>query len=92
MKIEEYLILAGAGGLVTAYKLLSNKMEKIVPKEIAKKSILSIIISVLIVPAIMEYYKFSLTIGIAIVGFINLFVEIILKKLESKIENKIDQL
>jgi hypothetical protein len=34
----------------------------------------------------------SFTVGIAIVAIINLFVEVILKKLENKIETKIDEL
>ena len=92
MKIEQYLILAGAGILVTAYKIMSKKMEEIVPIEIAKKTILSLVISILIVPAIVEYFKLSFTVGIAIVAIINLFVEVILKKLETKIEDKIDTL
>lgn len=92
MKIEEYLVLAGAGGLVTIYKLLTQQMEKIIPFEIIKKAILGLIISVLIVPALMEYFQLSLTIGIALTSVINMFVEVIMKKLERKIEEKIDNL
>jgi hypothetical protein len=92
MKIEQYLILAGAGILVTAYKIMSKKIEEIVPQEIAKKTILSLVISILIVPALLEYFKLSFTIGIAIVAIINLFVEVIMKKLENKIGDKIDEL
>jgi hypothetical protein len=51
-----------------------------------------LVISILIVPAIVEYFKLSFTVGIAIVAIINLFVEVILKKLETKIEDKIDTL
>lgn len=92
MKIEEYLTLAGAGTLVTLYKILSNQMEKIIPFEIAKKTVLGLIIAVLIVPAIMEYYQLTLTIGIALTSVINLFVEVIMKRLEKKIETKIDNI
>jgi len=92
MKLEQYLILAGAGILVTAYKLLSKELKDIVPVEIAKKTILSLVISILIVPAILEYFKLSFTVGIGIVAIINLFVEIIMKKLEAKIEKKIDEI
>jgi hypothetical protein len=92
MKIEEYLALAGAGGLATLYKIMSSEMEKIVPLAVMKKSLLSLIISILIVPALMEYFKLSLTVGIAITSGINLFVEIIMKKLEKKIEDKIDNI
>lgn len=92
MKIEEYLILSGAGILVVAYKILSTEMEKIVPKTIAQKTILSLIISLLIVPAVLEYFKLSFTIGVALTSIINMFVEVIMKKLENKIATKIDEL
>jgi hypothetical protein len=92
MRIQDYLILAGAGTLVTLYKILSTQMEKIIPFEIAKKAVLGLIIAVLIVPAIMEYYQLTLTIGIALTSVINLFVEVIMKRLEKKIETKIDNI
>ncbi len=92
MKIVDYSALAIAVTLVTLYKILSNKMEKIIPIEIAKKTVLGLIIAVLIVPAIMEYYNLTLTIGIALASIINLFVEVIMKRLEKKIETKIDNI
>ena len=92
MKIEQYLILAGCGIVVTAYKLLGKKMEEIVPKEVGKKTLLSLIISILIVPALIEYFKLSFTVGIERVALINVFIEVIMKQLEKKIETKIDEL
>jgi hypothetical protein len=67
-------------------------MEKIIPKEIARETILSLIISVLVVPAAMEYWQLSLTIGIGLASLINMFVKVILKKLEKKVIDKIENL
>ena len=92
MKIEQYLILAGAGILVTVYKMLSAEMDKIIPAEILKKSLLALIVSVLIVPAVMEYFKLSITIGIALASVMNLFIELLMKKFAKKLEEKIDEL
>ena len=92
MKIEQYLILAGAGIVVTAYRIMSKKLEEIVPIAIAKETILGLVISVLIVPAIIEYFKLSFTVGIGIVAIINMFIRVIMEKIEKKIEKKIDEL
>jgi hypothetical protein len=92
MKTSDYIVLALAGLLVTIYRILNNKMERIIPKNIAKETILSVIISVIIIPAAMEYWNLSLKLGIGLTGIVNLFVKVILQKLEKKVEEKIENL
>lgn len=92
MRTTDYIFLALAGIAVTIYRLLNDQMEKIIPKEIARETILSLIISVLVVPGAMQYWQLSLTIGIALSTLINMFVKVILKKLEKKVIDKIENL
>jgi hypothetical protein len=92
MRTTDYIFLALAGIAVTIYRLLNDQMEKIIPKEIARETILSLIISVLVVPGAMEYWQLSLTIGIGLASLINMFVKVILKKLEKKVIDKIENL
>lgn len=92
MKTSDYIVLALAGLLVTIYRILNNKMEKIVPKHIARETALSVIISVIIIPAAMEYWTLSLKLGIGLTGIVNLFVKVIMVKLEKKVEEKIENL
>ena len=92
MKTSDYIVLALAGLLVTIYHILNNKMEKIVPKHIASETALSVIISVIIIPAAMEYWNLSLKLGIGLTGIVNLFVKVIMVKLEKKVEEKIENL
>ena len=92
MRTSDYIFLAISGIAVTVYRLLNEKIEKIIPKEIAKETILSLIISVLVVPAAMEYWQLSITIGIGLSSLINMFVKVILKKLEKKVVEKIENL
>jgi hypothetical protein len=67
-------------------------MERIIPKNIAKETVLSVIISVIIIPAAMEYWNLSLKLGIGLTGIVNLFVKVIMVKLEKKVEEKIENL
>jgi len=92
MKTSDYIVLALAGLLVTIYRILNNKMERIIPKNIAKETVLSVIISVIIIPAAMEYWNLSLKLGIGLTGIVNLFVKVIMAKLEKKVEEKIENL
>jgi hypothetical protein len=46
----------------------------------------------LVVPGAMQYWQLSLTIGIALSTLINMFVKVILKKLEKKVIDKIENL
>lgn len=92
MKTSDYIVLALAGLLVTIYRILNNKMERIIPKNIAKETVLSVIISVIIIPAAMEYWNLSLKLGIGLTGIVNLFVKVIMVKLEKKVEEKIENL
>lgn len=92
MKTSDYIVLALVGLLVTIYRILNSKMERIIPKNVARETILSVIISVIIIPAAMEYWALSLKLGIALTGIVNLFVKVILQKLEKKVEEKIENL
>jgi predicted MFS family arabinose efflux permease len=92
MKITEYLILAIVGIGTVVYNLLGTKIEKIVPKDVARETILSLIFSTAIIPGLCEYFKFSFLTAVALTGLVGLFIKIIMKKLETKIEDKIDEL
>jgi hypothetical protein len=92
MRTSDYIFLAISGIAVTIYRLVNDKMEKIIPKEVAKETILSLIISVLVIPAAMEYWQLSLIIGIGLSSLINMFVKVILSKLEKKVIDKIENL
>lgn len=92
MKISEYIIFSVVGVASVIYDLLSKKIEEILPREAAKKLILSQIFSLAIVPGALAYFKLSFEIGIALCGLINLFIEVIMRKLKDKVENKIEEL
>jgi hypothetical protein len=92
MRTSDYIFLALTGILATVYRILNQKIEKIIPKEIIRETILSIIISIVIIPAIMEYWGLSIRLGIGLSGIINIFVKIIMVKLEQKVGEKIENL
>jgi hypothetical protein len=96
-EFENYLILAASGLLVTIYKIfnLLSKNIKLNLYTIISKGLLSLIISFLIIPKGMDYFKWSIVTALCVNALINLFSEgimvIVEKKVYKKIEEKIDK-
>lgn len=87
MNYKEYLILAFFGLVSTFWKVLSDDL--IDAKKIASKVVLSIILSVGIIPAVMEYYQLSLTVGIALSVFVTMFSDTLIELVGKKIKERI---
>lgn len=86
MNYKEYLLLAVFGLLSTFWKVLSY--QDIDARKIGAKVILSIVLSVGIVPAIMEYYQLSITIGIGLSVFVTMFSESLIELIQKKIAER----
>jgi hypothetical protein len=87
MEIQNLFFLAIIGLLATAYKVYKapSKMEA---RVIIAETILSILISLTIVPAIMVHYHFGIYKGMTITAIFNIFSSILLKNLEKKIKER----
>jgi hypothetical protein len=92
-KFHELLILAAAGLLVTAYKVLKSISEGVTLTiaTIVTKVLLSLIISLLIVPKIMIYFSMDIYSGLTVASVINLFSEGIMKIAEKKVLEKVEE-
>lgn len=87
MEIQNLFFLAIIGLLATAFKVLKspNKLET---KVIIAETILSLLISLTVVPAIMVHYHFGIYKGMTITAVATIFSSILLKNLENKIKEK----
>jgi uncharacterized membrane protein len=94
MEFKDYLYYAGAGFLAVIYR---------VSKETGKSAryflslvFLALFMSVVIAPAISEYYNLTVRMTSALSGFLVLFgttiLDVIEKRLPSKLNEKIDSL
>jgi len=94
MEFKNYLFLTIAAIFTTAFKILRgvNMSAKI----IASKVIFSIIIAVFFIPAIMEWFKLSLQVGLGLAALLTMIseqiVDIIEKTIPKKLNDKIDKL
>jgi hypothetical protein len=92
MDYKSYIYLAGAGLLVTSYKVFKNISEGIRLKvaQIITEILLALIISLLIVPKIMLFMGWGIEGGMAINAVLNIFSKFILMALEKAIPKKIE--
>ena len=94
MEFKQYIIMAVGGIVTTAFKLLRG--QDYTTKNIAMKILIGLIISVMIIPAVMEYFNLSVKIGLALTCFSTMcseaLIDIVEKKLPKKLEDKIDSL
>lgn len=90
---ENYLILAGAGLLVTLYKIFNSLSKNVTLRmtAIISKILLSLIISFLIVPKGMVYFSWDIYTALAVNAVINLFSEGIMKIVEDKVYKKVEK-
>jgi hypothetical protein len=95
---KNYLILAGAGIVVTLYKIFKSLSDgtKLRMVTILSKVLLALIISLLVVPRIMEWFDWDINGGLMINALLNLFSEGIMvlveKELLKKIKDKIEKI
>jgi hypothetical protein len=97
MDFKNYLLLAGAGILVTLYKITKTigGGQRLQIIQITTKILLALIISLLITPKVMIWLNWGVEGGLTINALLNLFSEGIIavaeKSIPKKIEEKIDK-
>jgi hypothetical protein len=91
MNFEYFIFLAFTGLLSTGYKV-AKSVNKLDARAIIAETILSLIISLAIVPAIMEEYKITITKAVAMVAIMTIFSNLIIKLVEKKITKKTQEL
>jgi hypothetical protein len=89
---KHYLILAGAGLIVTLYKIFKaiSDGKKLKMATIVSKVLLALIISLLIIPKAMIYFNWSIETALTANALVNLFSEGIMKILEKKVYEKVE--
>lgn len=91
MNFGDFIILGSAGLLATVYKV-AKSVNKLDARAIIAETILSLIISIFIMPAIMEEYKITITLAGALVAIMTIFSNLIIKLVEKKIIKKSNEL
>lgn len=91
MNFEYFIFLGLTGLLATGYKV-AKSVNKLDAKWIIAETILSLIISLAIVPALMYTSKLSIQQGIGITAILTVFSNLFIKLLEKKIIKKSDEL
>ena len=91
MVFEDFLFLAMSGLLSTAYKVLKSK-EKLDARFIMSETILSLIFSIIVVPAIIEEQKISFTKALVYAAFLPFIGVEIIKVLKNKLIKKTEEL
>lgn len=89
---KNYLILAGAGLIVTLYKIFKSISDgkKLKMATVVSKVLLALIISLLIIPKAMVYFNWNIETALTANAIVNLFSEGIMKILEKKVYEKIE--
>lgn len=97
-EFKNYLIYAAFGLLVTCWKIFKQVSEgiKLSIAKITSEVLLSLIISLAVVPKLVKYLKWDLDGGIFLATIISMFSKIIIEVIEKngkkKLEDKIDKL
>lgn len=91
MNFEYFIFLGVTGLLSTGYKV-AKSVNKLDARAIIAETILSLIISIVIMPAIMEEYKITITKAVALVAIMTIFSNLIIKLVEKKIIKKSNEL
>jgi hypothetical protein len=86
MTFTQYVLLAIVGFGASAYKMLGEKMNLIKPRRIVRELLLSVIISIIAIPAAMEQWNFSFTLAMLFTAITCIFSNEILRKIGNKIE------
>lgn len=89
---KNYLILAGAGLIVTLYKIFKSISDgkKLKMATVVSKVLLALIISLLIIPKAMVYFNWNIETALTANAIVNLFSEGIMKILEKKVYEKVE--
>lgn len=89
---KNYLILAGAGLIVTLYKIFKSVSDgkKLKMATVVSKVLLALIISLLIIPKAMVYFNWNIETALTANAIVNLFSEGIMKILEKKVYEKVE--
>lgn len=94
MNYKEYIYLVIAGLFTAAFKLIRENTSE--ARTIALSVMVSILVVVFMVPALMDYFKLSLRIGLGLAVTLTLIsdklIYLLEKKLPKKLEDKIDKL
>jgi hypothetical protein len=85
MEYKDYLLLAIFGIASSVWKVLTEDIVEV--KKMASKAILSLLLSVGIIPAVMDYYHLSITIGIGLTVFMTIFSDSLIELVNKKIKN-----
>lgn len=88
MNHKEYLALLFAGLFTAAFKILKENTKG--ARSITVSVMVSIIIVIFLVPAIMEYFEFSLRVGLGLASSMTLISEKIIDLIEKKLPDKIN--
>jgi hypothetical protein len=91
MFYEDYGLLALSGLASTAYNLLKSK-DKLGPKSIMSETVLSLICSIIIMPAVMEESEMSMNRSCAICALLTMFIHEIIIIVRNKFKKKIKEL
>jgi hypothetical protein len=94
MDFKDYLYYAGAGLLALIYKILKETGKS--ARYFLSLSVLALFMSMVIAPAISEYYELSVRMTSGLSGCLVLFgttvLDVVEKRLPSKLNDKIDSL
>jgi hypothetical protein len=92
VNFKNYLILAGAGLIVTLYKIFKSISDgkKLKMATVISKVLLALIISLLVIPKAMNYFNWNIETALTANAIVNLFSEGIMKILEKKVYEKLE--
>ena len=90
MEFKDYLWYAGAGLLALLYKVLKETGKN--ARYFATLAVLALFMSMVIAPAISEYFSLSVRMTSGISGILVLFSTTILSTMEEKLKDKIKNL
>jgi hypothetical protein len=91
MNFEYFIFLGFTGLLATGYKV-AKSTDKLDSRAIIAETILSFIISIVIMPAIIEEYKITIYKAVAAVSLMTIFSNLLIKIVEKKIIKKSNEL